>query len=136
VPIGADDAAHLDAIDRAVLGLSRAKHHRYLAGDAAMKGYLLHDGAGPVGYAYVNAGGHIGPLAVARGDAGAAFATALRLAAEGGADQVSCLIPGPNEAALSLAVAHGMRINFPLILMSDRPFGDWSRYMPRNPGFM
>jgi hypothetical protein len=30
----------------------------------------------------------------------------------------------------------GMRIAFPMLLMSSRAFGDWSRYLPRNPGFM
>jgi hypothetical protein len=41
---------------------------------------------------------------------GTRFATALRLAAEGGAAQVSAFIPGSAEAALSAAVHHGMRI--------------------------
>lgn len=42
-PIAADDDIHLDAIDLAVLGVSRVKHHHYLATDTAMKGYLVHD---------------------------------------------------------------------------------------------
>jgi hypothetical protein len=29
-----------------------------------------------------------------------------------------------------------MRIAFPMMLMSSHAFGDWSRYLPRNPGFM
>jgi hypothetical protein len=67
---------------------------------------------------------------------GTGFAMALRLAAEGGAAQVSAFIPGSAEAALSAAVHHGMRITFPMLLMSSRDFGDWARYLPRNPGFM
>jgi hypothetical protein len=43
---------------------------------------------------------------------------------------------GASEAALRIAVEHGMRITFPMLLMSTRDFGDWSGYLPRNPGFM
>ena len=45
-------------------------------------------------------------------------------------------LPGTSEAALTLAMEYGMRITFPMMLMSARPFGDWSVYLPRNPGFM
>jgi hypothetical protein len=38
--------------------------------------------------------------------------------------------------ALRIAVEHGMRIIFPMLLMSTREFGDWRGYLPRNPGFM
>jgi hypothetical protein len=48
---------------------------------------------------------------------------------------VSAFLPGVSEA-LSIAVGRGMRITFPMVLLSMRDFGDWSRYLPRNPGFM
>jgi GNAT superfamily N-acetyltransferase len=133
-------AAQLGAladIDAVALGVSREKHHKYLIGDAATSGYLLHEGGACVGYAYVNPGGHVGPLAVVRPEsAGSAFVTALHLAAEGGAPQLSAFIPGTSEAPLRTAVACGMRITFPTVLMSSQAFGDWTRYLPRNPGFM
>ena len=44
-------------------------------------------------------------------------------------------LPGVSEA-LGIAVEHGMRITFPMVLVSTRDFGDWTRYLPRNPGFM
>jgi GNAT superfamily N-acetyltransferase len=135
-----NNAAHLRMLaqlDASALGVSREKHHRYLLGDAATKGFLLHEGTECVGYAYVNLGGHVGPLAVARPQAaGAVFVTALHLAAESGAAQLSAFIPGASEAALQVAVALGMRITFPMVLMSSDNFGHWSRYLPRNPGFM
>jgi GNAT superfamily N-acetyltransferase len=131
-------ASHLQllvAIDAAALGVSRAKHHRYLI-DGGTRGVLLHAGDACVGYAYI-ADGNIEPLAVTRRDLlGAAFGTALALAAESEPAQVSAFIPGPCEAALSIAVACGMRITLPMILMSIRDFGDWAMYLPRNPGFM
>ena len=93
--------------------------------------------AGLKGYAYVSASGHIGPLAVLRrNDMGVAFATALDIAAEGEASHVSAFLPGTNDASLGIATACGMRITFPMVLMSAEEFGDWHRYLPRNPGFM
>jgi hypothetical protein len=49
--------------------------------------------------------------------------------------QVSVFLPGVSEA-LATAVEHGMRIAFPMVLVSTRDFGDWSRYVPRNPASM
>ena len=135
-PLETADLQNLSGIDARALGISREKHHRYLMGDATMKGFVLRSGNERVGYVYVNPDGHIGPLAVTRPDAmGGAFQTALKLAAERGSPQVTALIPGTSDA-LSVAVDHGMRITFPMLLMSSSDFGDWNCYLPRNPGFM
>jgi GNAT superfamily N-acetyltransferase len=123
--------------DERVLGVSREKHHRYLINDSRTRGFNLYDGNDWAGYAYVDAGGHIGPVAVLQSDAVAiACRTALRLAAESGASQVSAFLPGASEAVLNTAMDHGMRIEFPMLLMSSRAFGNWAQYLPRNPGFM
>jgi hypothetical protein len=66
---------------------------------------------------------------------GGAFRTALDLAAASGAAQLSAFIPGHSEAT-AIALEHGLRIRFPMVLVSARSFGDWTRYLPRNPGFM
>ena len=135
--IGLADMAALADFDRSVLGVSREKHHVYLAAESAMKGFLLYEGRDCVGYAYIASSGHIGPIAVTRQDnIGRAFETALRLAAEGQSTQVSAFLPGHCEAALAIAASRRMRITFPMVLVSDREFGDWRRYLPRNPGFM
>lgn len=126
----------LTQLDLGALGTSREKHHRYLLKDSAMKGFLLHDGSDCIGYAYVSKTGHVGPLAVTHArQMDAAFRTALALAAGNEAAQVSAFLPG-SSAALSVAVEHRMRIAFPMVLVSEREFGDWTRYLPRNPGFM
>jgi ribosomal protein S18 acetylase RimI-like enzyme len=134
-----DKASHLNSIaliDARALGVSREKHHRYLIEDSETTGVLLCAGDDAVGYAYI-ANGHIGPLAVANSDMlGTAFATALNLAAESGAAKVSAFLPGLCETALSIAIEHGMRITLPMVLMSTRNLGDWTLYLPRNPGFM
>jgi GNAT superfamily N-acetyltransferase len=131
------DHAQLANLDADALGFSRGKHHGFLFGDANTRGVFLYAGDDCVGYAYVNSGGHIGPVAVARpGMMASAFSTALKLAAETGASDVSAFVPGVNDAALGAAMAHGMRMTFPMVLLSAREFGDFSRYLPRNPGFM
>jgi ribosomal protein S18 acetylase RimI-like enzyme len=136
-PLTIADLPRLARIDAHALGVSREKHHRYLMADSTMKGVVLRAGDESVGYVYINPDGHIGPLAVTRPDmAGAAFQTALALAVERGAAQATALIPGTSDAVLDVAVGHGMRITFPMLLMSSRAFGDWSCYLPRNPGFM
>ncbi|HEY7999530.1 MAG TPA: GNAT family N-acetyltransferase [Pseudolabrys sp.] len=122
VPLEVSDS-HLQSLDR--------------IDDCATKGVMLYAGDNCVGYVYVGDDGHIGPLAVARPDhLDVAFRTALSLAAEGSSAQVSAFLPGTCATALGIAVAHGMRITFPMILMSTRDFGDWTRYLPRNPAFM
>jgi GNAT superfamily N-acetyltransferase len=132
-------AAHLSAlseIDVRTLGVSRGKHHRFLMADGATRGFLLHAGDECVGYAYV-ADGHVGPLAVTQqATLSTAFRTALDLAAESSAPHLSAVIPGPCDAALAVALAAGMRITNPMVLMATRDFGNWAQYLPRNPGFM
>jgi ribosomal protein S18 acetylase RimI-like enzyme len=133
----AADLHNLVQIDIAALGVSREKHHRYLMRDPATRGFGLYDGGDCAGYVYVAANGHIGPLAVLRPHLlGAAFTTALGIATESGSSQVSAFIPGTADAALKAAIEHGMRITIPMILMSTRDMGNWTQYLPRNPGFM
>ena len=135
-----ETASHLYSlarIDNRALGVSREKHHRYLINDDATRGVVLYAGDDCVGYVYIGTNGHIGPLAVAQPDQlDAAFRTALNLAADIGSSQVSAFLPGTTQAALSTAVEHGMRITLPMVLMSTRELGNWSQYLPRNPGFM
>ncbi|WP_232080735.1 GNAT family N-acetyltransferase [Variovorax sp. SRS16] len=132
----ASDLESLARIDAGALGVSREKHHRYLIHDHAMRGVILHAGTDRVGYAYVSADGHVGPLAVTHPEAcGEAFRAALHLAAQSGAPNVSAFLPGVS-ATLGVAIAHGMRITLPMVLMSAQAVGDWNRYLPRNPGFM
>jgi ribosomal protein S18 acetylase RimI-like enzyme len=131
-----DDLDVLRQIDRATLGASREKHHRYLAGDPTMQRVFVEDAGERVGYAYVAATGHIGPLAVMHAHAMPdAFRAALALALAGNAPQVSAFVPGTSDA-LAVAANRGMRFTLPMVAMSAPESGDWTRYLPRNPGFM
>jgi GNAT superfamily N-acetyltransferase len=136
----ADTPTHsklLEQIDRSTLGFSRAKHHRFLRSDGTVRGFLLYRGEDCIGYAYLSSSGHIGPLAVLqRDDMGDAFTSAIDLAAESGVSHISAMLPGVSEASLKVAIAAGMRITLPMVLMSAQEFGDWQRYLPRNAGFL
>ena len=137
-PIGtaAADLDTLRRLDMATLGVSREKHHRYLLGDPGMKGVFLEEGGERVGYAYVAATGHMGPLAVLHAhEMSGAFRAALAVAVAGDAKQISVFVPGTSDA-LAIAASQGMRFTLPMVLMSTRDCGDWTRYLPRNPGFM
>ena len=132
-------ASHLQSlaqIDVQALGLSREKHHRFLINSNGIRGVALYAGDDCIGYVYVSADGHVGPLAVAQPNAmGAAFRIALNLALESGSSQISAFLTGMSDAP-SIALEHGMRITIPMVLMSTRDFGNWRQYLPRNPGFM
>lgn len=135
-----DDLSHLrwvTRIDEEVLGVSREKHHRHLIKDSGLNGVIFSSGNENIGYAYISPSGHIGPLGVAQPRLlGAAFETALHLAAKSGSSQVSAFLPGTSEMALDIAVKHGMRMTLPMVLVSTHDLGNWTQYLPRNPGFM
>ena len=139
IPIDGSAAAmgRLAEIDARAIGVAREKHHRYLLKDPATTGVLLCAGGECVGYSYIGSNGHIGPLAVREvGVLGDAFTAALKMAAGGSSEKVSAFLPGTCEDALGLAGGQGMHITFPMLLMASPGYGTWTRYLPRNPGFM
>jgi GNAT superfamily N-acetyltransferase len=124
-------------IDQELLGFRRDLHHQFLLGGFAARAVRIEHAGRAAGYAYISAEGHVGPLAIAPdADAKAVLTTALRCALEGGARQVSMLVPGRADVVMQTALALGFRIEVPLVLMAWRPFGNWCNYLPRNPGFM
>lgn len=130
------DFAKLRRLDAETLGFSREKHHKYLLGDPRMKGVFLEEGGHCIGYAYISQTGHIGPMATVRPQVmPAAFGTALAIAAAGESRQVSVFVPGTSEV-LTIAATQGMQFTLPMMLMSAGDSVDWTRYLPRNPGFM
>ncbi|MGN6590230.1 MAG: GNAT family N-acetyltransferase [Sphingomicrobium sp.] len=127
----------LAGIDIGAIGVARDKHHRYLFNEIGTTGFMLYAGRECVGYTYLGSSGHIGPLAVTRADVlGDAFLVALKLAADGATEKISAFVPGTCDRALSVAIKYGMRITFPMLLMASPDYGNWTCYLPRNPGFM
>jgi GNAT superfamily N-acetyltransferase len=124
-------------IDQELLGFRRDLHHQFLLGGFTARAVRIEHAGRAAGYAYISAEGHVGPLAIAPdADAKAVVTTALRCALEGGARQVSMLVPGRAEIVMQTALALGFRIEEPLVLIAWRPFGNWSNYLPRAPGFL
>ncbi len=127
----------LGRIDKEVLGFRRESHHAFQLGGVAARALRIEQAGRPVGYAYVSGAGHVGPLAVSPGaEAGEALEASVRGALEVQPKQVSVVVPGRADRMLDVAFGLGFRIDEPFVLLSARPFGDWSRYLPSNPGFM
>jgi hypothetical protein len=61
---------------------------------------------------------------------------ALAIASEQDAEGVSIFLPGVADAALTVALESGLRIQRSMVLMSSQAFGNWARYAPSDPGFM
>jgi GNAT superfamily N-acetyltransferase len=124
-------------IDQDLLGFRRDLHHQFLLGSFAVRAVRIEHASRIAGYAYISARGHVGPLAIAPdADAKAVVTTALRCTLEGGARQLSMLVPGRADVVMQTVLALGFRIEVPLVLMASRPFGNWCNYLPRDPGFM
>jgi GNAT superfamily N-acetyltransferase len=138
-PLDADlDMDALEQIDQATLGISRAIHHRYSLSEASIRGHLLSGDSGqPIGYVYVSKEGHIGPLAVVSAELSRpAFLAAVRLTKDQGVDRISAFIPGTSDHLMTLVAELGMRLGRTMVFLSSNAFGDWTRYAPRDPGFM
>jgi len=127
----------LSRIDEDVLGFRRESHHAFQLGGFAARALRIERAGRPVGYAYVSAAGHIGPLAVTPGEDGPGVLRAVvSCALEGQPKQVSMIVPGRADRMLAAAFQLGFRIDEPFVLLATRSFGDWSHYLPSNPGFM
>ena len=124
-------------LDRELLGLPRDTHHQFLLGGVTARAVRIEQAGRARGYAYLSANGHVGPLAIAPdADAKAVVTTALRSALEGGARQMSMIVPGRADVVMQTALALGFRIEEPYVLMAAQAFGNWSNYLPRAPGFL
>jgi hypothetical protein len=136
--VGKNQLEAVERIDKAALGISRQKHHRFSLNDPTVRGFLLKNESGaPSGYVYVSRDGHIGPIAVASAELmRPAFASALELAHELGGDTIAAFVPGACDEVLASALKTGMRLERTMVFVSSRPFGDWTCYCPRGPGYM
>jgi len=134
---GPESGQWIGRIDQELLGFRRDLHHQFLLDGFAARAVRIEHAGSAAGYAYISAQGNVGPLAIAGdSDAKAVVTTALRCALEGGARQVSMIVPGRAEIVMQTALALGFRIEEPYVLMAWRPFGNWCNYLPSTPGFM
>lgn len=120
------------ALDRAVLGFVRPADHRFLGADR--NGYLVTDEDGePLGYGYVRDDGRIGPVAAMSPALLPAIIGLLVRSTSPRGDVFSLLVPGAAGEAFSTCLAAGLRLTeAPTLLAWNRPFADFSRYVPTN----
>jgi len=120
----------LAALDRSALGYAHPEDHVFLA-EGGRLGYLYQAGDGAVvAYGYTSAAGRVGPVAV-RDEAllPGVLGHLLRVVEPAGV--FSAWVPGSAGPAVTALLEAGLRLeDFPALLCWDRPFADFSRYLP------
>ena len=126
----------IDGLDRDLLGVAHPIDHRFLRAESR-HGWLYRgpDGA-PVGYGYAGEAGRVGPVAVVdEALLGPVLGHLTTAVVPRGAFAI--WIGGAADRALVPALRAGFRLDqFPVLLCWDRPFGDFSRYLPISPGLL
>ncbi len=127
-----DPIRHVSALaqlDRETRGTARDADHAFFVGVA--RGIIFRLDEEIVGYVYLHASGHIGPLVVASpAYAAQLFGYAMvALRRETGASWCTTLIPGRNLRALKAAHLAGLRIDAEMHYASDSRLCDFERYL-------
>jgi ribosomal protein S18 acetylase RimI-like enzyme len=126
----------VDALDREVTTAAHPIDHRFLRTESR-HGWLYRGPDGEaLGYGYAGEAGRVGPVAVRD--------TSLLAPILGHLTSVvvprgafAMWVPGSAGQAVQTALAAGFRLDsFPVLLCWDRPFADFSRYMPISPGLV
>ena len=126
----------IDALDRELLGFAHPLDHRFLRGEGR-RGWLYRgpDG-GVLGYGYAGEAGRVGPIAV-RDEAllGPVLGHLTSAVVPRGA--FAFWVAGAADRAIVPALQAGFRLDpFPVLLCWDRPFADFSRYLPIGTGLL
>jgi GNAT superfamily N-acetyltransferase len=126
----------IDALDRELLGVAHPVDHRFLRTEAR-RGWLYRGPDGtPVGYGYAGEAGRVGPIAV-RDPALLAPIIGHLMSAVVPRGAFAIWVGGAADRALAPALRAGLRLDaFPVLLCWDRPFADFSRYLPISPGLV
>jgi Acetyltransferase (GNAT) domain len=120
----------LSRIDERTIGYPREKNHEFLFSLPTVRCHLYTTANEPVGYAYVWQNGRIGPLATINSTIFQdVLRSAFKLATSGGAPNVGMLATGSNEKLMEVALEQKMRILDNWLLMSAKPFPNFSSYV-------
>ncbi|HEX2470165.1 MAG TPA: GNAT family N-acetyltransferase [Candidatus Limnocylindrales bacterium] len=126
----------VDELDSETLGVRHPIDHRYLRQESR-RGWLYSgpDGS-PLAYGYATEAGRLGPIASRDPDLVAPILGHLTTAVTPrGAFAV--WLPGTADRAVMGALRTGFRLEpFPVLLCWDRPFADFTRYLPISPGLL
>jgi GNAT superfamily N-acetyltransferase len=134
-PAGTDPAAlaAISEIERSVLDYPRgADELRWLA--KARPGYVFARNGTPIGFAFIAKGG-AGPIAALDdADLPAILAQVESLAVSAGSDPLELEVPGINVTAIRHLLGRGFHIDpWINLLMSNRPFGRFDRFIGFSP---
>jgi ribosomal protein S18 acetylase RimI-like enzyme len=128
---GAPPAADLARLDRLVVDAPRPEDHEFWAATPAVDAYTLRAGESVAGYAYLQADGAIGPIAV--GDAArlpAAVDLAIGETARLGATTARVRIPGVARSTIGDLLGRGWRYgDAPTLVLTSGPWGHWEGYV-------
>ena len=135
-PMGDGDAATVDALDAAIARFRHPQDHAFLRAESR-RGFLYRapDGSA-LGYGYASEAGRVGPIAV-RDEAllPAVLGHVLTAVEPRGASAL--WVSGAAGGALMALLRAGLRLEgFPVLLCWNRPFADFSRYLPISPGLL
>jgi GNAT superfamily N-acetyltransferase len=128
---GVPSVNDLDAIDRAVVATARPEDHAFWASVSTLRGFSVVRDRRAVGYAYVQADGAIGPIAVLDpADLRPAVEASIALAAELGATTARVRIPGVARNAIGRLLARGWRYGDGVTLvLTSAQWGRWDHYV-------
>lgn len=130
-----DDVGALDAIEREVVGHSRAHEYAWLFEER--EAFLYRRAGEVVGFGFLGSFGQ-GPVAAIE----PALLRSMLLHLEGraherGIQQISFVVPTINEVAVKHLLARGFRIQAPLnLFMSNEPFGSFDRFISYGPAII
>jgi GNAT superfamily N-acetyltransferase len=128
---GPPTAAELDRFDRASLGMTRPQDHAFWSSVSSLRAYSVLRENRTVGYAYVQADGAIGPIAVLDPeDLASAVEASIAAAARLGAASARIRIPGVARPTIARLLARGWRYGDAVTLvLTSAPWGRWDRYV-------
>ena len=120
----------ITGIDKVTTGYPREKNHEFMFSLPSVQFHLFSENREPVGYAYVWQNGRIGPLATLYGSTFQdALVSAFNIAKGNGAASVGILAAGSNDKLMEVALEQKMRILDNWLLMSAKPFVNFSNYV-------
>jgi GNAT superfamily N-acetyltransferase len=126
----------LAAIDREAAGFEHPADHAMIQAEGRSGFlYLGSDGAA-IGYGYASESGRVGPIAVRDADLlGPIIGHLVTTVRPRGA--FGLWVPGAADGIVGPLLRAGFRFEgFPCLLCWDRPFADFSRYVPISPGLL
>jgi GNAT superfamily N-acetyltransferase len=118
-------------LDRATLDAARPEDHAFWAATPDLAAFSVCRGDDVVGYAYVQADGAIGPVAVASPDSLAdTVDLTVQAARELGAAAARVRIPGVARPSIARMLERGWRYgDAPVLVLTSAPWGHWEGYV-------